>query len=227
MEAKKEKTNQFELPVEEFDLFNSLQPSTGEEGNTGLEELFPQEKKENNDDFLLKLFNTDDQSKEKHKERAESPNQKIDPSQSLFSLDDLIGQAGRPSKDDDLLGFSSQEDILQENLISYEKTGHRPRVAPKNKTIEEEEIFSVAPEDNAVNSIPGSTYIKPFPNKTSIAETIKLDSTVTNLKESVLTPEIGSTVDQDNIHEGVSDDDDDELKQQWDEFMKESEEFGK
>ena len=58
-------------------------------------------------------------------------------------------------------------------------------------------------------------------------ETFKLDSTVTDMKESVVTADkIGEIVEQDNIHEGISDDEDEELKQQWDEFMKESEEFG-
>lgn len=143
---------------------------------------------------------------------------------SLFSLEELLEDSSSKSKPKE--EFEREDfDTGRRNATVYP---NRPKVAAKFKP-SEEEIFSATPDENLTNSVPGTKDIKTFPTKQSIAETVKLDSTVSaSLLKSKATSSgnYEGVAPSENIKEGVSDDEDEEMKQQWDEFMKESEEFG-
>lgn len=142
---------------------------------------------------------------------------------SLFSLEELLGDSS--SKSTTKLEADKEDfDTGRRNAAIYP---NRPKVTAKMKP-SEEEIFSTTPDDNLTNSVPGTKDIKTFPIKQSIAETVKLDSTVTSVHKSktMTSGNYEGVAPSENIKEGISDDEDEEMKHQWDEFMKESEEFG-
>lgn len=143
---------------------------------------------------------------------------------SLFSLEDLIGDQNSKSNQQEDLG-DSEEEYSRRNAEVHK---NRPNVAAKVKASEEEEV-SKPTEENPPNELPNTKDIKHFPTKNSVSSTVKLDSTVNpNFRSKIgESDNIEQVVESENIHEGVSDEEDEDLKQQWEEFMKESEEFGK
>lgn len=217
-----------EIGVEpqEFDLLNTLDPKPDNEDEGGLEELFPEMKqKKENDDFLLKLLETDEPNKPSEDIdlfNSDIPFQesKEDAANSLFSLEDLIGDQAALDNNENLEedeDFDSDKRKLEHNIP-------RSKVTKKVNKPQEEEVFSEDPEDPPTNSLPNTKDPKTFPTKQSIAETVKLDGTVgVSMASGVTNYE---PVEPENIQEGISDDEDEESNKQWDEFMKESEEFG-
>jgi hypothetical protein len=234
MQEKEEKVIKDENDAQGFDLLNTLDPKNEEEDADGLQEVPPEVSlSKDNDDFLLELINIEDANeKENNKDGSNSPPPSVPFQESkkeavtnLFSLEELLAD---PVEQEEI---KQEVESEEENIFTGEhKNKFRPKVSAKVCKPDSDGDENGDPDPLGDDSSQNQTDFFDNGIKESVAESVRLDNTVTSnlfVSKATYSGIIEDVAEEDNnIHEGVSDDEDEEAKVEWDKFMQESEEFG-